>query len=223
MTMGRYIKKPVEIEAWHWTPPEFKEHMPDWLLDALDSGEIERTDLHKSAAEMQLRIKTLEGRMNASPGDWIIRGVKNEIYPCKPDIFEATYRPAAIIAMGPELLTPEMEEMLNKQPGGITWISDVQEVDPKTHPRGEPVIRDDIIQRADKLFNMGALLLCERISELERQLQAEGEHTAAAQAKIEELEGILAGYNKNLPQIDELASQLAAARREIATLMERRE
>lgn len=36
-------------------------------------------------------IETLEGTMHASPGDWIIRGVKGEIYPCKPDIFETTY------------------------------------------------------------------------------------------------------------------------------------
>lgn len=39
-------------------------------------------------------IQTLEGRMHASPGDWIIKGVKGEFYPCKPDIFEATYEDA---------------------------------------------------------------------------------------------------------------------------------
>lgn len=38
-------------------------------------------------------IQTLEGRMNVSPGDWIITGVKGECYPCKPDIFAATYEP----------------------------------------------------------------------------------------------------------------------------------
>ena len=41
-----------------------------------------------------LRIPTLEGVMVAHEGDWIIRGVKGELYPCKPDIFEATYEPA---------------------------------------------------------------------------------------------------------------------------------
>lgn len=41
-----------------------------------------------------LEIRTLEGTMTASEGDWIIRGVKGELYPCKPDIFEATYEPA---------------------------------------------------------------------------------------------------------------------------------
>lgn len=40
-----------------------------------------------------LWIGTLEGKITASPGDWIIRGVKGELYPCKPDIFEATYEP----------------------------------------------------------------------------------------------------------------------------------
>lgn len=41
-----------------------------------------------------LFIDTMEGEMMASPGDWIIKGVKGEFYPCKPDIFEATYEPA---------------------------------------------------------------------------------------------------------------------------------
>jgi hypothetical protein len=42
----------------------------------------------------QICIATLEGVMRASPGDWIIKGVKGEFYPCKPDIFDATYEPA---------------------------------------------------------------------------------------------------------------------------------
>lgn len=40
-----------------------------------------------------LKIETLEGCMEATIGDWIIRGIKGEFYPCKPDIFEATYEP----------------------------------------------------------------------------------------------------------------------------------
>lgn len=43
------------------------------------------------SANMHLFINTLEGTLTASPGDWIIRGVKGEVYPCKPDIFEQTY------------------------------------------------------------------------------------------------------------------------------------
>lgn len=43
--------------------------------------------------DVELIIETLEGKMHASPGDWIITGVQGEQYPCKPDIFEKTYTP----------------------------------------------------------------------------------------------------------------------------------
>jgi len=45
--------------------------------------------------DRQVKIVTLEGTMIADPGDWIITGVKGEMYPCKPDIFEMTYEPVA--------------------------------------------------------------------------------------------------------------------------------
>lgn len=43
--------------------------------------------------DVEITIETLEGKMTASPGDWIITGVNGEQYPCKPDIFEKTYEP----------------------------------------------------------------------------------------------------------------------------------
>lgn len=43
--------------------------------------------------DKEMYIETLEGTLKASPGDWIIKGVNGELYPCKPDIFEKTYRP----------------------------------------------------------------------------------------------------------------------------------
>jgi hypothetical protein len=49
---------------------------------------------HGSDQGISLSIPTLEGTMQASENDWIIRGVKGELYPCKPDIFAATYEPA---------------------------------------------------------------------------------------------------------------------------------
>jgi len=45
-------------------------------------------------AEIGWHIETIEGNLHISEGDWIIKGVKGEFYPCKPDIFEATYEPA---------------------------------------------------------------------------------------------------------------------------------
>ena len=79
--MGRYRKKPVEIEAEQYLVGE--RIKSKWLFDALKSGVV--------IDNRGLTIKTLEGEMKASPGDWIIKGVKGEIYPCKNDIFEATY------------------------------------------------------------------------------------------------------------------------------------
>ena len=85
--MSRYRKKPVVIEAVQWLnrqivcPPG-----PDWFAEAEAKGVIE-------LAGVTLHIKTPEGTMQANPGDWIIRGVKGELYPCKPDIFAATYEP----------------------------------------------------------------------------------------------------------------------------------
>jgi len=86
--MPRFRKKPVVIEAVRWDakkiicPPG-----PEWFADAEEKGII------KLAGDILL-ISTLEGEMRAQPGDWIIQGVKGEIYPCKPDIFAATYEPA---------------------------------------------------------------------------------------------------------------------------------
>jgi hypothetical protein len=95
--MDRYRKKPVVIEAtcWDGTAPSATEII-DWLLGynatARYAAPYERTD-RRAWDEPSLAIDTLEGTITASPGDWIIRGVKGEFYPCKPDIFDATYEP----------------------------------------------------------------------------------------------------------------------------------
>ena len=78
----KYKKKPVEIEAF-----VYKENKtaPDWFKDKIKDGTI---TTYVSGA---CTIKTLEGEMKSSPGDYIIKGIKGEIYACKPDIFEETY------------------------------------------------------------------------------------------------------------------------------------
>jgi len=78
-----YRKKPVVIQAWQLLEENLP--APDWMTG-------------KFTAPLQVQIDTLEGVMTAKKGDWIIRGVQGEIYPCKPDIFEATYEPASIPA-----------------------------------------------------------------------------------------------------------------------------
>lgn len=81
MSVTRFRKKPVEIEAMQYDGRNTTE-VAEWLAE---SG----VKVGWSNAEMV--IPTLEGRMHATPGDWIIRGVQGEFYPCKPDIFEQTY------------------------------------------------------------------------------------------------------------------------------------
>ena len=87
----QYRKKPVVIEAVRWYGKLTDEtEWPDWFRDEL--GKTLRVDANTMHPKQILVILTLEGDMRANPGDWIIRGVKGEIYPCKPDIFEATYQ-----------------------------------------------------------------------------------------------------------------------------------
>lgn len=80
---GRYRKKPIVIDAHRWDG--HLDVSPDWLRTRAD------VYVHDDCA---LSIQTLEGVMIAKVGDWIISGVKGELYPCKPDIFEATYERA---------------------------------------------------------------------------------------------------------------------------------
>lgn len=89
--MGQFRKKPVVISAWCNTEAlPHRSAMPVWLSDAMSDGSVWFSGGHHS----HFTIKTLEGEMRADYGDWIIQGVKGEIYPCKPDIFAATYEPA---------------------------------------------------------------------------------------------------------------------------------
>lgn len=78
----KFRKKPVVIEAVRWNGNNLQELILFGLSDAYELG------------LGRLQVSTLEGGHIASPGDWIIKGVKNEFYPCKPDIFTQTYEPA---------------------------------------------------------------------------------------------------------------------------------
>lgn len=80
--MAQYRKKPVIIEAVRW----------DGNLETLNIFPKEDIE-HVKLRDGDLYIQTLEGQMKANIGDYIIRGVKGEYYPCKPDIFEITYEP----------------------------------------------------------------------------------------------------------------------------------
>lgn len=89
LSVMKYRKKPVVIEAFKWNGEELGEEAPKWLREAFADGAAWYTTPGFPAEVME--IETLEGIMRARPGDWIIKGVQGEFYPCKPDIFEATY------------------------------------------------------------------------------------------------------------------------------------
>lgn len=80
--MSKYRKLPVEIEAFRF---QIDEYMPDWFLEKMKDNTI---ITHEDGT---CDIKTLEGTIHSSKGDYIIKGVNGEIYPCKPDIFNKTY------------------------------------------------------------------------------------------------------------------------------------
>lgn len=91
----RWRKKPVVIEAWRFDPSKPATDMPAWMSLEWFHEEIVPGPFGKQRRGSPcLLIPTAEGTMRANIGDWIIRGVKGEVYPCKPDIFEATYEPA---------------------------------------------------------------------------------------------------------------------------------
>lgn len=96
----KFRKKPVVIEAFQMTRERRSDNTewPEWLNRAWNGeidapGTVQCSEYPNSDGTDELCICTLEGMRRVSWNDWIIRGVKGELYPCKPDIFEATYEP----------------------------------------------------------------------------------------------------------------------------------
>lgn len=79
--MPKYRKKPIVIEAIQYDGNNAQQIMLQFALPSICDDLFGET----------LEIETLEGTMTASKGDYIIKGIKGELYPCKPDIFEASY------------------------------------------------------------------------------------------------------------------------------------
>lgn len=108
----QFRKKPVVIEAWQF--PGSITGAPAWLRGALENGSVRYEDTPRR----YLTIETLEGDHRANLDDWIIRGVKGELYPCKPDIFAATYEPAD----KPALSAPRIREEALRE--ALHWYAD---------------------------------------------------------------------------------------------------
>jgi len=90
MPAAKYRKKPMVIEALQWTG--------DVTYDMLNFGcsgpqPLFGADFQVDTASKQVEILTLNGVVKVDVGDWVIRGVHGEFYPCRPDIFSETYEP----------------------------------------------------------------------------------------------------------------------------------
>lgn len=93
-----YRKRPVVVQAFQMTEERRRDNgdWPSWLHEAWSKnhdnpGALYPSKFPDSDGTDELEIFTLEGKHLVSHGDWIIRGVNGEIYPCKPEIFEKTY------------------------------------------------------------------------------------------------------------------------------------
>ncbi len=91
--MSKYRERPVVIDAVQWTGSNVDEVIGTFFVEA----SFRRKDFNRDNGVIvggSIIVETLEGEMRADPGDWIIKGVKGEFYPCKPDIFASTYEVA---------------------------------------------------------------------------------------------------------------------------------
>lgn len=92
--MSKYRKKPVVIEAFQYDGDlkgsNGDYYVPQFAIDAFEKGVL-IYDSVDGGPPCELFVNTLEGNLHVSVGDYLIQGVKGELYPCKPDIFEATY------------------------------------------------------------------------------------------------------------------------------------
>ena len=125
----KYRKKPIEVEAFRLG----FDHIPDWFMDCVTKNSIILRGDYKG--ETSADIETLEGVIHANYGDFIIKGIKGEIYPCKPDIFEKTYEPATnthfdrIRAMSVEEMAEFLFTRLETDVYLNLWIDDNQMLD----------------------------------------------------------------------------------------------
>lgn len=130
----KFLKKPVVIEAWQLPVPDADTHGwgddPNIIFKRVDRMVVEAI------------ISTLEGTMTANGRDWIIRGVKGELYPCKPDIFAATYEPVdsapaldqTVFQLGEEEAYQEVRQLIDFPPAPTAALKELMRSEPPWSP-----------------------------------------------------------------------------------------
>jgi len=94
--VSRWRKKPVIIDAWQFMPAGHREELPAWIDPRWfrEDGAAGSARIAGDGGTPHMLIPTPEGPLRADLTDWIIRGVRGEVYPCKADVFAVTYEPA---------------------------------------------------------------------------------------------------------------------------------
>ena len=138
-------KKPVVIEAMQFDGSDNgADEVHEWMgqTSHLQCGAVMLED-----GQWEVIITTLEGEMHASPGDWIIKGVQGEFYPCKPDIFEATYqKPDAASLRARPLWTKEELDAVIEQKIEVEVLYDPD----GSYRAGMEILRDALLERQDR-------------------------------------------------------------------------
>lgn len=111
--MPFYTKKPVTIEARQFLP-DTAVSVADWCYGDL----VNDDDAAQDDVPLYIAISTLEGVMEAKLGDYIIKGVNGEFYPCKPDIFDKTYEPFKRVTFGETVI--RVDDMVDHEDGSCT-------------------------------------------------------------------------------------------------------
>lgn len=120
MTMNKYRKKPVVIEALQFTRNNWEE------IQTFTQGQAHTLTIERRMdGKCTCIIPTLEGEHIANEGDWIIKGVQGEYYPCKPDIFEQTYEKDShpqVVGWAPNEITDYTNGIAQAKPFGEPYI-----------------------------------------------------------------------------------------------------
>lgn len=143
--MSEYRKKPVVIEAFQMTRERRRDNRdwPAWLNEAWgksfdEIGAVSCEDYPNSVSLTdRLVIRTLEGVMTVGWDDWIIRGVKGELYACKPDIFAATYEPASAPTPPAEVTVDSLMQMAQEYASAWSLVGGPFELDGGAGESGE--------------------------------------------------------------------------------------
>ena len=153
--MKRYRKKPIEIEAVQWTGSNLEE-IKSFVGESLQYDIVDAAwKVGKGVPCVHVVIKTLEGDHVCSEGDYIIKGIKGELYPCKPDIFAATYEdPSADVAPKSEVEQLRLENQILSQNADTAFQDGLNEAQDLYAEQIRSEVAREIFEAVDSMLDL---------------------------------------------------------------------